>query len=54
MISFDAGPQFIRASTTGDFPQLMPYLVIVVTSVLLFNLIADVTYAFLDPRIRLD
>ena len=48
------GMYFIKASTNGDFPQLMPYLVIVVTSVLLFNLVADVTYAFLDPRIRLD
>jgi ABC-type dipeptide/oligopeptide/nickel transport system permease component len=32
----------------------MPYLVIIVTSVLVFNLIADLSYAYLDPRIRLD
>ena len=48
------GKYFILASTNGDFPQMMPYLVIIITSVLLFNLFADVTYAFLDPRIRLD
>jgi len=48
------GVFFIRASTNGDFPQLMPYLVLIVVSVLLFNLIADLVYAFLDPRIRLD
>ncbi len=48
------GVFFINASGKGDFPQLMPYMVIIVTSILLFNLIADVTYAFLDPRIRLD
>jgi ABC-type dipeptide/oligopeptide/nickel transport system permease component len=32
----------------------MPLMVIIVASVLLFNLIADVSYAVLDPRIRLD
>jgi peptide/nickel transport system permease protein len=48
------GVYFIRASTNGDFPQMMPYLVIITTSVLLFNLFADLAYASLDPRIRLD
>lgn len=48
------GVFFIRASTNGDFPQMMPYLVIIVASVLIFNLIADLSYAFLDPRIRLE
>ena len=48
------GIYFITASGNGDFPQLMPYMVIIVTSILMFNLFADVTYAFLDPRIRLD
>lgn len=47
------GDYFIKASTEGDFPKLMPYLVIIVASVLIFNLIADVSYALLDPRIRL-
>jgi ABC-type dipeptide/oligopeptide/nickel transport system permease component len=32
----------------------MPLMVIIVASVLLFNLIADISYAILDPRIRLD
>ena len=36
------------------FPKLMPWMVIIMTSVILFNLIADVLYAVLDPRIRLD
>lgn len=48
------GAYFIKASTTGDFPLLMPYLVIIVIAVLIFNLIADLLYAVLDPRIRLD
>lgn len=48
------GRYFLAAFGEGDFPLLMPWMVIVVFSVLLFNLIADVVYAWLDPRIRLD
>ncbi|MBI4885417.1 MAG: ABC transporter permease [Actinobacteria bacterium] len=48
------GVYFLRAINNGDIPQLMPYLVIIVISVLFFNLVADVSYAYLDPRIRLD
>lgn len=31
----------------------MAWLVITATSVIPFNLIADIAYAFIDPRIRL-
>ena len=48
------GQYFVRAANDGDFPKLMPFMVLVIVSVLLFNLIADVAYAYLDPRIRLD
>jgi len=48
------GDFFLTAYENGDFPQLMPWMVIVVISVILFNLFADVLYAWLDPRIRLD
>ncbi len=48
------GVYFIKAVTNGDIPQLMPYLVLTIISVLIFNLVADVSYAYLDPRIRLD
>jgi len=48
------GVYFLSAFSTGDFPLLMPWMVLVVASTLIFNLIADVSYAFLDPRIRLD
>jgi peptide/nickel transport system permease protein len=48
------GMYFLSAFGAGDFPLLMPWMVIVVASTLMFNLIADVSYAFLDPRIRLD
>ena len=48
------GRYFLKAYETGDFPQLMPWMVIIVSSVIIFNLLADLAYAFLDPRIRLD
>jgi peptide/nickel transport system permease protein len=45
---------FLSAFNNGDFPQLMPFMVVIVGAVILFNLIADMSYAWLDPRIRLD
>ena len=47
------GDFFLTAYTNGDFPQLMPWMVFVVLGVILANLLADVLYAVLDPRIRL-
>jgi peptide/nickel transport system permease protein len=48
------GLYFLDAYAEGDFPALMPWMVIIVSAVILFNLLADLSYAFLDPRIRLD
>jgi peptide/nickel transport system permease protein len=48
------GRFFLNAYSNGDFPELMPWMVIVVAAVIFFNLIADLMYAVLDPRIRLD
>jgi peptide/nickel transport system permease protein len=48
------GDYFLTAYSNGDFPELMPWMVIVVVSVILFNLLADLSYARLDPRIRLE
>ena len=48
------GRFFLNAVGNGDFPELMPWMVVITTSVILFNLIADLAYAWLDPRIRLD
>jgi peptide/nickel transport system permease protein len=47
------GVYFIDSALTGDFPKLLPFLVVITISVIMFNLIADVLYAVLDPRIRL-
>ena len=49
-----AGEFFLRAYSNGDFPELMPWMVVVVVFVVAFNLLADVLYAWLDPRIRLE
>jgi peptide/nickel transport system permease protein len=46
------GKFFIDAMNNGDYPQILPWLMVVVASVILFNLIADIMYAVLDPRIR--
>lgn len=48
------GDFFLTAFDTGDFPQLMPFMVVIVCAVIMFNLLADISYAWLDPRIRLD
>lgn len=48
------GVYFLKAVGDGDFSRLLPYMVIVIASVLIFNLLADLAYAYLDPRIRLD
>jgi peptide/nickel transport system permease protein len=47
------GDYLITALGNGDFPQIMPLMFIIVSSVILFNLLADIAYAWLDPRIRL-
>jgi peptide/nickel transport system permease protein len=46
------GKFFITAMTNGDYPQILPWLMITVTFVIVFNLLADIAYALLDPRIR--
>jgi peptide/nickel transport system permease protein len=47
------GDFLITALGNGDFPQVMPLMFIIVSSVIVFNLLADISYAWLDPRIRL-
>jgi len=43
-----------RATTTRDYPILMGITLISATMILLSNLLADVAYGFVDPRIRYD
>jgi peptide/nickel transport system permease protein len=48
------GRLFFNALGQFDFPLLMGYLVIVSFLVVFFNLLADVAYAWLDPRVKYD
>jgi ABC-type dipeptide/oligopeptide/nickel transport system permease component len=48
------GRLFFNSAERGDYTVLMGILMISATLIILFNLIADVAYAFLDPRIRYD
>jgi peptide/nickel transport system permease protein len=48
------GTYFLDSFNAGDYSALLPWLMVVVAFVILFNLLADLSYAWLDPRIRLD
>ena len=47
------GPYFIQNLLSGDVYVVMAWLVVTATSVIVFNLLADIAYAYIDPRIRL-
>lgn len=46
------GRLFFNSADRGDYPVLMGILMISATLIILFNLMADVVYGFLDPRIH--
>jgi peptide/nickel transport system permease protein len=46
------GRLFLDSLLTGDAPVLLSWFVVVATTVIVFNLIADVMYGVVDPRIR--
>lgn len=46
------GLLFIDAVGLGDYPIILPWMMVTVSFVILFNLVADLLYAVLDPRIR--
>jgi peptide/nickel transport system permease protein len=48
------GSYFLTAQGNGDYTAILPWLMVVVGFVIFFNLLADLSYAWLDPRIRLD
>jgi peptide/nickel transport system permease protein len=47
------GALFLNALGNGDTQTMLPWLMITAAFVVLFNLVADVLYGALDPRIRL-
>ena len=48
------GPFFIQNLNNGDVYPVMAWLVVAALAVIVFNLVADVIYGFLDPRVRYD
>lgn len=49
-----AGRMFINALQQSDIALMMGYLLILATLVVFSNLLADVIYAWLDPRVKYD
>jgi len=48
------GRLYYQAALQRDYPILMAVLIIGASFIILSNLLADIIYAFLDPRIRLE
>ena len=46
------GLLFLESLTNRDYPVLLAMLLIGAMFVITFNLIADILYAVMDPRIR--
>jgi peptide/nickel transport system permease protein len=49
-----AGYYFIQSLQGSDYYAVMAYLVVTSVIIIVFNLIADIIYGYLDPRIRYD
>jgi peptide/nickel transport system permease protein len=48
------GRLFIDHTERADFPVLMGILMMISVLVVVFQIVTDITYSFLDPRIRID
>jgi peptide/nickel transport system permease protein len=48
------GLYYINALFTNDPYPIMAWLMVVATLVIIFNLVADIAYGLLDPRVRYD
>jgi peptide/nickel transport system permease protein len=48
------GRQFIQAVDTFDYPVLMGILLVTAVIVVFANLVADIAYAVVDPRVQYD
>ncbi|MEJ2359312.1 MAG: ABC transporter permease, partial [Deinococcales bacterium] len=47
-----AGNLLLKSIYESDFPVVATYIILIAIIVVLLNVIVDVTYAFIDPRIR--
>jgi oligopeptide transport system permease protein len=48
------GRYFVDAALNRDYTLVMGTVVVVAVFVLIFNLIVDILYAVIDPRVRFD
>jgi peptide/nickel transport system permease protein len=48
------GNYFIQNLLSQDAYPVMAWLMVTATAIIVFNLVADIVYGFLDPRVRLD
>jgi peptide/nickel transport system permease protein len=48
------GRMYYDAATSRDYPMLMGVLILGSIVIILSNLMADIIYAYLDPRVRYD
>ncbi|MCZ7525803.1 MAG: ABC transporter permease [Acidimicrobiia bacterium] len=46
------GTLFLRALSNDDYPVLLAWMAVTTVAVVLFNLVADLLYGVLDPRVR--
>lgn len=49
-----AGTMLFEAITARDFPIIQGFTVVIATGYVVINLIVDVSYAYFDPRVRLE
>jgi len=47
------GRLFVERTAQSDFPVLMGILMMTAIAVIVFQLLTDIAYSFLDPRIRI-
>jgi peptide/nickel transport system permease protein len=48
------GLYYVRALNAGDPYPVMAWLMVTATVIIVFNLVADIAYGYLDPRVRYD
>lgn len=48
------GQHFIKGAVNRDYTLVMGVVIVSATFIIIFNLITDILYAYLDPRIRYD
>jgi peptide/nickel transport system permease protein len=48
------GRYFLTAFSDGDYVRVLPWMMIVVATAIVLNLVADIMLGVLDPRIRYD